>query len=98
MSDGKPHRPKTWLWLERALFAFGGMTRAPDHAGGYLDPDTGEPVWDRSRKYIVAMPHARVDELRALLCRACGEFGQKCIYLSVAGRVEFIRGPSDAPG
>jgi hypothetical protein len=99
LSDGKLQRARTWIWLQHELLVFGGATRAPDlYEGWYLDPDTGEQVEDRSRKYIVAVPRARVEELRELLRQACGEFQQKCIYLSVAGRVEFVEGGSDAPG
>ena len=64
--------------------------------GFYLDPDTGEQVRDRSYKYVVAIPRARVDELRELLRRAYRQFQQKAIYLSVAGHVEFVTGESDA--
>jgi hypothetical protein len=98
LSDGKPHRGTTWGWLLNELLGFGGATRAPDlYEGWYLDPDTGERVRDHSHKYIVALPRARLDELRELLSEACGRFGQKCIYLSVAGRVGFVEGRSDAP-
>jgi hypothetical protein len=98
LSDGKLHRATTWLWLEDELVVFGGATRAPNlYPGWYLDPDTGEQVRDRSRKYFVAVPPARVEELRGLLRRACGKFRQKYIYLSVAGRVEFVEGGSDEP-
>jgi hypothetical protein len=79
------------------LFAFGGATRAVEHyVGFYLDRQTGEQVWDESRKYFVAVPGRQVDQLRGLLRQACGQFGQKCIYLSVAGRVEFVEGERDA--
>lgn len=98
LSDGKPHPAETWLWLDHELFVFGGATRAPNlYPGWYLDPDTGEQVRDRSRKYFVAVPRARLNELRGLLRQACGQFAQKCIYLSVAGRVEFVEGGGDAP-
>jgi hypothetical protein len=33
-----------------------------------------------------------VRKLRSLLRKACGVFQQKCIYLSVAGYVEFVEG------
>ena len=97
LSDGGQHRRPAWAWLEAELSGFGGATRAPGlYPGWYTDPHTGERVDDRSRKYIVALPRARVEELRTLLRRACGMFAQKCIYLSVAGRVEFVGGGSDA--
>jgi hypothetical protein len=98
LSDGKPHRRPAWAWLEAGLSAFGGGTRAPQlYQGWYLDRQTGARVDDRSRKYFVALPRGRLEELRALLRQACEVFAQKCIYLSVAGRVEFVEGGSDAP-
>lgn len=98
LSDGKPHQPHTWNWLDEALLDFEGATRAPSlYPGWYLDPDSGERVQDRSRKYFVAVARPRLNELRHLLAQACGKFAQKCIYLSVAGRVEFVEGESDAP-
>jgi hypothetical protein len=97
LSDNEPHARKSWRWLERELFAFEGATWADElYTGFYLDPDTGEQVRDRSYKYFVAIPRARVKELRGLLRRACREFRQKAIYLSVAGYVEFVSGESDA--
>jgi hypothetical protein len=99
LSDGRTHLAATWAWLEHELYVFGGATRAPDlYEGWYLDPDTGEQIRDRSRKYFVAVPRAGVGELRRVLRLACAKFGQKCIYLSVAGRVEFVEGGSDASG
>jgi hypothetical protein len=54
-------------------------------------------VIDESRRYVVALPQDQVDELRALLREACTVFQQKCIYLSVAGYVEFVYGPGHEP-
>ena len=74
---------------------FGGDTRSLERQEGwYQDPDTGERVTDLSHKYTVALPRAEVGRLRALLREACVQFAQKCIYLSVAGHVEFVEGPS----
>jgi hypothetical protein len=96
-SDGKLHKRGAWKWLEDGLLAFGGGTRDTDlKEGWYPDPDTGERVWDRSRRYVIALPRQQVDELRGVLREACRVFRQKCIYLSVAGHVEFVEGPSDA--
>jgi hypothetical protein len=98
LSDGKPHPRNAWAWLNDRLSAFGGATRATElYEGWYIDPQTGDQVKDRSRKYFVAVPRARVDEVRGLLREACGQFRQKCIYLSVAGRVELVAGGSDVP-
>jgi hypothetical protein len=98
LSDGKKHSKSAWAWLDDELFAFGGATRATEHyVGFYLDRQTGEQVWDESIKYFAALPRRQVDQLRGLLRQTCGRFGQKCIYLSVAGSVEFVEGESDAP-
>ena len=58
--------------------------------GFYTDPDTGQRVSDESKRIIAAVSESRLDELRQLLVEACDWFQQKCIYLSVAGRVEFV--------
>jgi hypothetical protein len=96
LSDGRPHRRKTWAWLDGELSAFGGGSRAPEpYEGWYRDRETGERVNDRSRKYFVAVSRAQLEELRGLLRQACVEFQQKTIYLSVAGRVEFVEAEGD---
>jgi hypothetical protein len=93
LSDGKLHRRAAWKWLEMALGDFGGATRAKHPLEGwYLDLETGKRVRDMSKKFYVALPRAEVQKLRLLLSQACAVFHQKCIYLSIAGRVEFIRG------
>lgn len=95
LSDGKPHPTKAWDWLEKELYYFGGATRASEHyKGWYVDPHTRKVVKDLSCKYLVAVQEAELDKLRALLRSACKVFQQKCIYLSIAGRVEFIEGDS----
>jgi hypothetical protein len=94
LSDGQLHRRTCWKWLEDNLDQFGGATRDTAlHQGWYPDPDTGKKVVDDSRRYVVALPQDQVDELRAVLREACTVFQQKCIYLSVAGYVEFVYGP-----
>jgi len=95
-SDGQKHDASAWQWLKSELFAlFEGATRdAGLHDGFYKDPDTGQQIADKSYRYRVAIPESRLDELRQLLTIACLIFGQKCIYLSVAGKVEFIEPPS----
>lgn len=99
LADGDLQSVETWKWLRDRLFElFAGQTLAPGlYAGAYKDPDTGQPVANQSRRYIVAVPENRVDELRELLREACEHFAQKCIYLSVAGRVEFIGPEPDEP-
>ncbi len=91
-SDGNRHDGKTWTWLTDELFTrFGAATKAPGlYEGFYTDPDTKERVDDKSRKYIVALRKAQVDDLRSFRSEVCEQFRQKCIYLSVAGRLELV--------
>jgi hypothetical protein len=99
LSDGKRHRKETWDWLEGRLYVLGGATQATQlYSGWYVDSDTGKRVDDDSRKYFVALSRADVDRLRAVLREARRVFQQKCIYLSVAGHVEFVEGVSDDEG
>lgn len=92
LSDGDLHAVYAWSWLDQELYQrFTARTLAPGmYSGVYQDPDTGRPVTDSSRRYVVAIAEDRHDELRELLRDACEWFCQKCIYLSIAGRVEFI--------
>jgi hypothetical protein len=95
LSDGLLHEADTWDKLEVELFErFGGGTTAPGiYAGFYADPDTGKRVDDESKRLIVAVPESRLGDLRQLVAEACDWFQQKCIYLSVAGHVEFVSKP-----
>ncbi len=92
LSTGEPHSIAEWEWLTDQLWiGFGGGT-IPQcfYEGFYTDPDSGQRVADNSRKFVVAIPESRLDELRKLLEECCDVFHQKMIYLSVAGFVEFI--------
>jgi len=42
------------------------------------------------------LPADKVDDLRAMLRRAANTFDQRAIYLSVAGRVEFVEARPEA--
>jgi hypothetical protein len=99
LSDGDLHPIEVWQWLNASLYdRFSGRTLAPGfYEGVYKDPDTGLPVQDQSRRYIIAIPDDRINDLRDFLREACEQFQQKCIYLSVAGRVEFIGPEHDEP-
>jgi hypothetical protein len=91
LSDGEAHSPDAWDWLRTQLLPFGGGGRLRETVEGwYVDPDTHEPVWDDSWRYFVALPRRNIRRLRALLVEACSVFAQKCIYLSIAGHVEFV--------
>lgn len=99
-SDRKPHPPISWRLLQDALVrTFGAVTgpetvlyyRNPTAVPGAWSPGEGqEPVADLSRKYTIAVPADRVDELRALLRRAGNSFDQRVMYLEVAGYAEFL--------
>jgi hypothetical protein len=96
LSDGQAHLAEAWEWLDDNLYDFGGATRSAGlYLGFYEDPDTKERVHDRSCRYEVALPRKQVSKLRVLLREACEVFQQKCIYLSVAGQVEFVEGPGN---
>lgn len=92
LSDGASHPQEAWDWLDNELFdRFGGGTMAPGtYRGFYTDPDTGQRVADESNRFIVAVRKSQVKGLRLLLSAACVIFAQKCIYLSVGGKVEFV--------
>lgn len=97
LSSGEPHSATEWEWLTDQLWiGFGGGT-IPQcfYEGFYTDPDSGQRVSDRSRKFIVAVSDDRLDELKRLLADCCDVFHQKMIYLSVAGVVEFIERRTD---
>jgi len=96
LSDGAEHERWLWKWLDGEMYRrFGGGTQAPGlYRGFYMDPDTKDKVADICLKFFVAVPEDQVDELRQLLQGACFLFQQKCIYLNVGGRVEFVK-PDD---
>ena len=100
-SDRRPHAPVVWRLLQDALLrTFGALTgpeavlyyRKPDDVPGAWRPEEGEElVGDRSRRYTIALPANRVDDLRALLRRASNSFDQRVMYLEVAGYAEFLQ-------
>lgn len=92
LADGLQHPAEAWEWLDNELFVrFGGGTMAPgEYMGFYQDPDTGQRVDDESYRFIVALSKKDVASLRRLLAAACVIFAQKCIYLNVGGKVEFV--------
>jgi hypothetical protein len=99
LSDGQAHLQEAWEWLDDSLYDFGGGTRSGTlHIGFYRDPDTDERVHDQSCRFEIALPRKQVGALRLLLRDACRVFQQKCIYLSVAGYVEFVKGARDERG
>lgn len=98
--DRRPHSQILWRQLTRALLAsFGGLTgpetvlcyRWPAAVvGSWLPEPHLEPVEDESRRYCVAVPEDRIDELRDLVLRAGNSFGQRAMYLEVGGVAEIL--------
>jgi hypothetical protein len=93
-SDGRPHPPLVWEWLDHQLFSkCSGLTMAPgEYSGSYIDPEQQVRVDDQSRRFIVALPRRELEQLRSILRDACYLFAQKSLYLSVGGKVEFPTG------
>jgi len=100
-SDRKPHPAIVWRLLQDALLTtFGGVTgpeeviyyRTADPVKGVWSPGAAQaPIEDRSRKYTVAIPESRVEDLRILLRKAGNSFDQQAMYLEVAGFAEFLQ-------
>lgn len=105
-SDKKPHQPVAWNLLVneiRRLFPAGHSGPETFYRGDALVPGEYEgvpgssPIQDMSRRYILAIPEAKVNDLRLLLRMAAHTFDQQAMYLSVAGSVEFLV-PTDDDG
>jgi hypothetical protein len=92
ISDGEIHEPHAWRWLQRELVErFDGWGKTSESfEGAWRSGLSGNISHDESKRYFVAIPKQRVNELRKILQVACVEFAQQCIYLSVAGMVEFV--------
>jgi len=92
VGSGRLHDDYKWRKLRRDLYEmFQGWSRDPRLVEGvYRDPDTGQPVFDKSRRYVVALPQSELPRLRRYLSEVGALFKQKSIYLSVAGKVEFV--------
>ena len=89
---GKPHSSKCWRWLKEELVErFGGWSAIPGVEGAWKSPRTGKAIADQSIQYTVAVADQKLGEVRMVLRKACIVFAQQCIYLSIAGRVEFAR-------
>lgn len=92
ISDGEFHGVDSWQWLDDELIGrFYGRTKSKEKLQGlWRSPTTGALVRDESVQFTVAVPKGRLRELRRLLRTACVVFAQQCIYLSIAGIVEFV--------
>jgi len=96
----RPHAPLAWKTFEDAL----RRTSPSGHQGPetvfrvaelvpgeYLDDGPRRRTADENRRYIVALPKERVRDLRAFLRKAANTFDQRTIYLSIRGKVEFVK-------
>ena len=99
-SDRKPHPSTLWRLLQDAVVRTCGAVTGPETVLYYRNPSAVPGAWspgegqeaveDLSRKYTVAVPADRLDELRAFLRRAGNSFDQRVMYLEVAGYAEFL--------
>jgi hypothetical protein len=105
-SDKQPHQPTAWIALGREIrrvFPAGHSGPETFYRGDALVPGEYEdipgdpPITDTSRRYLLAIPMSKLEDLRQLLRKAGNTFDQKAIYLSVKGEVEFIS-PSESDG
>ncbi|MCI0462694.1 MAG: hypothetical protein L0Z62_37570 [Gemmataceae bacterium] len=105
-SDKQLHQPSAWALLVneiRRIFPAGHTGPETFYRGDALLPGEYEdcpqepPIPDSSRRYLLAIPEARAEDLRALLRRAAKTFDQKAIYLAVKGDVEFVT-PTESDG
>lgn len=96
LGDGALHNPARWKVLHEQLYTrFGGWTCTGEVEGCYQDPDTGEEIFDESRRYVVALEETKIDEMKQVLRRAARTFAQKTMYMAWLGQVEFIEAQDD---
>jgi hypothetical protein len=105
-SDKQPHQATAWNLLGneiRRVFPAGHSGPETFYRGEALLPGEYEgspgepPIKDESRRYLLAIPPSKVDDLRQLLRKAANTFDQMAIYLSVKGDVEFVE-PTENDG
>lgn len=91
LGNGKLHPSDRWRQFESKLYQlFGAWSDVGLVRGVYTSPTTGKAVYDRSRRYMLALNSKEVPRLREFLKKTGITFVQKQIYLSVAGKVELI--------
>lgn len=95
IGSGDLHPHHRWEKLQKELFEkFGGWTLSLGlYEGVYPDPDTGEPIHDKSKQYIVALDEEQITELREYLKTVATQFRQKVIYFYNGVEVEFVKNP-----
>lgn len=94
IGNGGLHPYYRWENLQRDLFTkFGAWTLSPGlYQGEYTDPDTGRPIRDSSKQYIIALEKEKIHELRQYLGENVAViFRQKVIYFFNGMEVELIK-------
>lgn len=82
-NSGSAFEKSRFQWVEDELTRrFGGYTLEGVFEGAYLD--NGRIVREKSRRYLVAVPRDRLDELKEFLREVKSRFGQKSLYVSIA--------------
>ena len=107
--DRQSHQPHTWadltIELRNLVKSYPKGHQGPKTVfhweedvtpGEYEEGPASGMTRDESRKYWIALPAEKVEDLRAMLRRAANTFDQRAIYLSVAGHVEFVEGRPEA--
>ena len=70
---------------------FGGQTRAQDlYEGSWVDPISGKPIKDISRKYFVDVKLKKLNKMKDFMKVVGIMFKQKCIHFECGGKVEYI--------
>jgi len=78
---GRPFDPELFKWVEDDLARrFGGWTYEGLFPGGWNDGR--RIVREQSRRYLIAIDRAKVDELKTFLKQVKERFHQKSLYLS----------------
>ena len=93
IGNGEIHPYGRWQKLETDLFVkYDGWTLSPGlYRGMYRDPDTGKPIGDLSKQYILAVEEERIPDLRQYLKEHVAVlFRQKVIYLFNGREVELL--------
>ena len=99
IGQGSLHPPFRWKALMDTLYvSFDGWTEVGEWPGVWKSEKTGAAVHDVSRAFQVDVDEARLDEIRALLRRACKTFVQQSLRVIIRGESEYLEGgPDDEP-
>lgn len=95
------HPNKVPDWEAATAYLFGGISPiALAVVGRWRDPSKPPRkgiVPDPQNRYEVAVGRSRIAELKEYMRFTCVHFEQECLYLALAGAVEFIDNPLGWP-